>query len=62
MAHTTTDEQRGVLLDQAATILRASDESVQEESDRSDVRQHCDRVRLAESGAAEAETLFEPST
>jgi uncharacterized membrane protein len=49
MAYTTSTEQREVLLEQAAMILRASEESVPEEADRKDVRRHYDAVLAAES-------------
>jgi uncharacterized membrane protein len=49
MAHTTSSEQREVLMEQAEMILRASEESVPEEADRSDVRRRYDAVRSAES-------------
>jgi uncharacterized membrane protein len=61
MAHTTTADQRGVLMEQAAMIVRASDESVPEESDRADVRRRYDLVRVAESRAAEADAVLERS-
>jgi uncharacterized membrane protein len=38
MPHTTSEDQRQVLVEQAQMILRASEESVPEESDRADVR------------------------
>jgi uncharacterized membrane protein len=37
-----------VLLEQAAMILRASEESVPEEADRADVRRRYDAVRSAD--------------
>jgi uncharacterized membrane protein len=49
MAYTTSSEQREVLLEQAAMILRASEESVPEEADRADVRRRYDAVRFAHS-------------
>ena len=49
MAYATASEQREVLLEQAAMILRASEESVPEQADRSDVRRHYDAVRSADS-------------
>ena len=49
MAYTTSSEQRDVLLEQAAMILRASEESVPEEEDRADVRRRYDAVRSADS-------------
>ena len=49
MAHTVAADQRDVLLEQAAMILRASDESVSEEADRADVRRRYDAVRSAAS-------------
>jgi uncharacterized membrane protein len=47
MAHTTTLEQRELLLRQAAMILRGSEESVAEEADRADVRRRYELVLLA---------------
>ena len=47
MAYTSTPQQRELLLEQAAMILRASEESVPEEADRSDVHRHYDRVLAA---------------
>ena len=44
MTHTTTDEQRELLLEQAAMILRLCEESVPEKSDRADVRRRYDAV------------------
>lgn len=49
MAYTTSASQREVLLEQAAMILRASEESVPEEADRADVRRRYDAVRSADS-------------
>jgi uncharacterized membrane protein len=49
MAHTTSSAQREVLLEQAAMILRASEESVPEEADRADVRRRYDAVCAADS-------------
>jgi uncharacterized membrane protein len=51
MAHTSSEEQREVLLEQAEMILRSSDESVPEQADRADVRRHYDALRTAESAA-----------
>jgi uncharacterized membrane protein len=48
MAYTTSPAQREVLLEQAAMILRASEESVPEEADRADVRRRYDAVRSAD--------------
>jgi len=45
--HVATEEQRQVLVDQAAMILRASRESVPEEADRADVERRYDAVVLA---------------
>jgi uncharacterized membrane protein len=42
MERTTTDDQRQVLLDQAAMIIQASEESVPDEPDRADVRRQYD--------------------
>jgi uncharacterized membrane protein len=44
MEYTTTPEQRTVLLDQAAMILRSSEDSVPEAEDRADVRRRYDVV------------------
>lgn len=52
MAHTTTPAQREVLLEQAAMILRASEESVPEAADRADVRQRYDAVRASDASTA----------
>jgi uncharacterized membrane protein len=49
MAYTTSASQREVLYEQAAMILRASEESVPEESDRADVHRRYDSVRAADS-------------
>jgi uncharacterized membrane protein len=49
MAYTTSPGQRELLLKQAAMILRASEESVAEESDRADVRRRYDDVLTAVS-------------
>jgi uncharacterized membrane protein len=56
MAHTTSEEQRQLLLDQAAMILQASEESVPEPADRADVRREYDEVieAAARAGATEA--------
>ena len=48
-AYTTSEEQRQVLLEQAAMILRASEESVPEAADRADVRRHYDYMRAADT-------------
>ncbi|MGA2470894.1 MAG: DUF2254 domain-containing protein [Solirubrobacteraceae bacterium] len=52
LAHTSSPEQREVLLEQAAMILRASEESVPEAGDRDDVRRHYDAVHVADVSAA----------
>jgi uncharacterized membrane protein len=49
MAYTTSPGQRELLLKQAAMILRSSEESVAEESDRADVRRRYDDVLTAVS-------------
>ncbi len=49
MAHTTSAEQRELLLEQAAMILRASEESVPEKADRADVRRRYEGVLSAAS-------------
>jgi len=48
MAHTSTAEEREVLIEQAEMIMRACDESVPEEADRADVRRRYEAVRAAE--------------
>ena len=45
--HTTTDEQRELLLEQAAMILQASEESVPEPADRTDVRRQYEKLSTA---------------
>jgi uncharacterized membrane protein len=52
MAETSGPGQRRVLLDQAAMIQRASERSVPEEADRSDVRRRYEEVLTAESRLA----------
>jgi len=47
MARTTSAEQRELLLEQAAMILRSSEESVPEQSDQADVRRHYDALRAS---------------
>ena len=47
MAYTTSAEQRELVLEQAAMILRSSEESVPEQADRADVRRRYDEVGLA---------------
>ena len=54
MAYTTSTEQREVLLEQAAMILRASEESVPEQADRADVRRRYDTVLAAVSSTTMA--------
>jgi uncharacterized membrane protein len=55
--HTTNEQQRALLLTQAAMILRASEESVPEPADRADVRRAFDHlVRSAASLTASAGT------
>jgi uncharacterized membrane protein len=49
MTHASTEEEREVLLEQAAMILRASEESVPEQADRADVRRHYEAARSADS-------------
>src|SRR5580700_4946504 len=51
MAHTTTQAQRHLLVEQAAMILRSSEESVPEKSDREDVRRRYDAVLDAVASA-----------
>jgi uncharacterized membrane protein len=48
MTHTSTAEQRAVLLEQAEMIMRACEESVSEQADRADVRRRYEAVRAAE--------------
>jgi uncharacterized membrane protein len=57
MPHTTSDEQREVLMEQAEMILRASEESVPEEADRADVRRRYDAILEA---AAEQRAVARP--
>ena len=52
MADTTTAEQRTLLLEQAAMIVQASEESIPDPGDRADVRRRYDRF-LATAAAAE---------
>jgi len=52
MAYTTTTEQRELVFEQAAMILRASEESVAEEADRADVRSRYEEVDVAGSARA----------
>ena len=52
MAYTTCAEQRALVLEQAAMILRASEESVPEESDRSDVRRRYEEAVAAAASRA----------
>ncbi len=47
MTHTTSSEQRELVLEQAAMILRSSEESVPEAADRADVRRRYDEVLSA---------------
>ena len=49
MAYTTSAEQHQLVLEQAAMILRASEESVAEEADRADVRRRYEVVGSAGS-------------
>jgi len=55
--HTTTAEQRRLLLEQAAMIYTASEESVPEPSDRADVRREYDAVLAAAARIAGTEAL-----
>ena len=48
--HTASEEHRVVLLEQAETILRSSEESIPEPGDRADVRRRYDAVLAAASG------------
>jgi uncharacterized membrane protein len=57
--HTTSDQQRELLLGQAAMILQASEESIPERADRADVKREYDNVfastkRMTAIGGAEA--------
>jgi uncharacterized membrane protein len=56
IAHTSSQAQREVLLEQADMILRASEESVPEAADRADVLSRYDLVRAAKSAAAARDT------
>jgi uncharacterized membrane protein len=47
MAYTTSAEQRELVQEQAAMILRSSEESVPEQADRADVRRRYEEVALA---------------
>ena len=47
MEHTTTEQQRELLIEQAALILEASEQSVPQKSDRADVRRAYDAVAAA---------------
>ena len=47
MAYTTSAQQRELVLEQAAMILRACDESVPEQADRADVRRRYEEVVAA---------------
>jgi uncharacterized membrane protein len=51
MDHTISQEQRELLLNQAAMILRASEESVPEPADRADVARRYESVRMAAAAA-----------
>ncbi len=57
MAHTTTQAQRELLIEQANMILRSCDESVPEKSDREDVRRRYDA--LLSAGAASPRPIAE---
>jgi uncharacterized membrane protein len=57
MADTTTSEQRELLLEQAAMIYRASEESVPEPLDRADVKRQYDALAAVGVGLGEAELL-----
>jgi uncharacterized membrane protein len=54
MVHTTASEQRELLVQQAAMILRSSEESVPEQADRADVRRRYDAVLSADRSDATA--------
>ena len=54
MVHTTTQAQRELLVEQAAMILRSSEESVPEKADRVDVRRRYGAVQAAVSATAMA--------
>jgi uncharacterized membrane protein len=60
MEHTTTHEEREVVLEQATMILRASEESVPEERDRTDVRRRYAQV-LSVSARLVTELRPEPA-
>jgi uncharacterized membrane protein len=55
MTHTSTPEEREVLIEQAEMIIRACEESVPEAADRADVRRRYDAVLSAQVGAAREE-------
>jgi uncharacterized membrane protein len=55
MEHAATEERRELLLDQAAMILRASEESVPEPADRDDVKREYDVVIAAAVRVAAAQ-------
>jgi uncharacterized membrane protein len=52
MAYTSVPEQRELLLEQAAMIMRACEESVPEKADREDVRRRYDAVLASSSTMA----------
>jgi uncharacterized membrane protein len=54
MVHTTASEERELLLQQAAMILRVSEESVPEQADRADVRRRYDAVLSADASGTMA--------
>jgi len=55
MMETSGAAQRRLLLDQAEMILRASERSVTEASDRADVQRRFDAVLMADAGLAPGE-------
>jgi uncharacterized membrane protein len=61
MDHTTSAEQRELLLKQAAMIQRAGEESVPEAADRADVKREHDEVVLAAARMAEHAGVVKPS-
>ena len=62
MVHTTASEERELLLQQAAMILRVSEESVPEQADRADVRRRYDAVLSADASGTMAPWPTEEDT
>ena len=57
MEHTTNDEQRGALMEQAAMILRSSEASIAEPADRDDVRRRHDTLVATHTSRAESASM-----